>query len=670
MGIFSYLSMLRPKNRLSFRILSYILICSTIFTFISAVIQLYAEYQRDMASVEGSVNQIRESYLNFISLSLWKLDKSQLNMQLQGALFLPDIQYLEVREIHEKKETIFYTAGIPKNEKVAHYQYPLVYEFAQKKWHLGNLYITVNLEGVYQRLYDRVALILTTQAIKTFLWAFCVLIIFQYVIMRNLNKIAAYLKQLDMTRLNIPLTLNRKRSASTQQDELEHVAMAINSMSKNLMQSMVERQQAEEKLRQSENYKEIQNQIANVFLTIPGNEMYGEVLAVVLQTMNSKFGLFGFIETNGDLVIPSMTRGIWNEFQVTDKSIVFPRNTWKTSFLGRATREKRAFFSDDPFHTPEGHIPIDNFLTVPFIYGNETIGILSVANKKNGYAVEDQRLLENIAGYISPILNARLQRDRKEQERKTAEEALRQLNMELDRRVLDRTEDLEAANKELEAFAYSVSHDLRAPLRHIDGFMELLQKKAGTTLDEQGRHYMDTISNSAKKMGLLIDDLLSFSRMGRQAMSFQPVDLGKLVRDVIGEHESDTAGRHIEWHIDDLHVVEGDAAMLRIVLVNLISNALKFTQPRQQARIEIGSLRDQTSEDVFFVRDNGVGFDMTYADKLFSVFQRLHYTDKFEGTGIGLATVRHIIDRHGGRTWAEGKVDQGATFYFSLSKTF
>jgi light-regulated signal transduction histidine kinase (bacteriophytochrome) len=349
--------------------------------------------------------------------------------------------------------------------------------------------------------------------------------------------------------------------------------------------------------------------------------------------------------------------------------MVFPRNSWENSFWGQAIREKRAFSSDDPFHAPENQIPIDNYLTVPLLYGDETIGILSVADKKKGYEMEDQRLLENIAGYISPILNARLQRDRKEQERKTAEEALRQLNIELDRRVMDRTEDLEAANKELEAFAYSVSHDLRAPLRHIDGFMELLQKKAGTTLDEQGRHYMDTISDSAKKMGLLIDDLLSFSRMGRQAMSFRLVDLGKLVRDVIGELEPETAGRHIEWHIDDLHLVEGDAAMLRIALVNLISNALKFTQPRKLTRIEIGSLRGQTTEDVIFIRDNGVGFDMTYADKLFSVFQRLHYTDKFEGTGIGLAIVHRIIDRHGGRTWAEGKVDQGATFYFSLSKT-
>jgi signal transduction histidine kinase len=246
---------------------------------------------------------------------------------------------------------------------------------------------------------------------------------------------------------------------------------------------------------------------------------------------------------------------------------------------------------------------------------------------------------------------------------------LETLICDLEKRVAERTAELTASNKELEAFAYSVSHDLRAPLRHIDGFLELLQKKAGTSLDEQGRHYMDAISQAAKKMGLLIDDLLSFSRMGRHAMSFQPVDLGTIVRDVIRDLEPDAAGRTIEWRIGDLPAVSGDAPMLGMVLDNLIANALKFTRPRQQAHIEIGSIPGQTSEAVIFVRDNGVGFDMTYVDKLFCVFQRLHRAEEFEGTGIGLASVRRIIARHGGRTWAEGKPDQGAAFFFSLPRS-
>jgi PAS domain S-box-containing protein len=251
-------------------------------------------------------------------------------------------------------------------------------------------------------------------------------------------------------------------------------------------------------------------------------------------------------------------------------------------------------------------------------------------------------------------------------EKKCAEEQIMKLNQDL----RNRAAALETANKELEAFAYSVSHDLRAPLRHIDGFIQLLQKKAGTALDEQSRHYMGAISDSANKMGMLIDELLSFSRMGRHSFSFQQVALETVVREVIRELEPDAAGRNIEWRIGAIPTVRGDASMLQMVLVNLISNALKFTRPRQQAQIEIGSVPGQPSEVVIYVRDNGVGFDMAYADKLFGVFQRLHHSDEFEGTGIGLALVRRIIARHGGRTWAEGKDNRGATFYFALPLTY
>jgi PAS domain S-box-containing protein len=247
-------------------------------------------------------------------------------------------------------------------------------------------------------------------------------------------------------------------------------------------------------------------------------------------------------------------------------------------------------------------------------------------------------------------------------ERRRVEDEVRQLN----RNLQERAAALEAANKELEAFAYTVSHDLRAPLRHIEGFLELLRKSAKEPLDEQSCCYMDAVSQSVLRMGDLIDDLLAFSRVGRNQMARLPVNLAGLIQEVIRESKPETATREIEWRIGDLPSVTGDQAMLRIVLVNLISNALKFTRLRPQAQIEVGSIPGQASEAVIFVRDNGVGFDMQYADKLFGVFQRLHRAEEFMGTGIGLATVHRIIERHGGRTWAEGEPDQGAVFYFTL----
>src|SRR5262245_49314694 len=250
-------------------------------------------------------------------------------------------------------------------------------------------------------------------------------------------------------------------------------------------------------------------------------------------------------------------------------------------------------------------------------------------------------------------------------ERKRTEGAIHQLNAELAKR----TTELEATNKELEAFAYSISHDLRAPLRHMVGYTELLQKNASAILDEKSQRYMMMILESAQRMGDLVDDLLAFSRIGRAETQKTIVSLAQLVKEAVSEVQQETEGRNIIWSIDALPDVYGDRSMLQLVLVNLIANAVKFTRIRQQAEIEIGRTTGKEDEVVVFIKDNGVGFEMKYVNKLFGVFQRLHRAEEFEGTGIALATVQAIIYRHGGRVWADGLVDQGATFYFSVPKS-
>lgn len=229
-----------------------------------------------------------------------------------------------------------------------------------------------------------------------------------------------------------------------------------------------------------------------------------------------------------------------------------------------------------------------------------------------------------------------------------------------------RAQELTAVNHELEAFSYSVSHDLRAPLRHITGFAELVRGSASASLSADSRRHLDTIVDAATHMGRLIDDLLAFSRVGRAELSRLRVDLNVLVRDVQQEIMAGVNGRDVVWRLHPLPVVDADRALLRLVLVNLLSNAVKYSSTRTRSEIDVGTMPGDGEEAVVYVRDNGVGFDMAYVDKLFGVFQRLHRDDEFEGIGIGLANVRRIVQRHGGRAWAEGAVDGGATMYFSL----
>jgi light-regulated signal transduction histidine kinase (bacteriophytochrome) len=253
-------------------------------------------------------------------------------------------------------------------------------------------------------------------------------------------------------------------------------------------------------------------------------------------------------------------------------------------------------------------------------------------------------------------------------QKRMADQEIRQLNNELEQRVIQRTAQLETANKELETFSYSVSHDLRAPLRHISGFSRILTEDFRPCLPEEAQQLLQRIVDATNLMGLLVDELLNLSRVNRQAVTLRTAELNSIVHDVVAMLQPEIGDRQVEWKIDRLPSIECDPILVHQVFQNLLANALKFTRKRQPSIIEIGQ-RLLDGRNVIFVRDNGVGFSMKYADKLFGVFQRLHRTEDFEGTGIGLATVQRIVKKHGGEIWVEAELDKGATFYFTLGNT-
>jgi PAS domain S-box-containing protein len=295
-------------------------------------------------------------------------------------------------------------------------------------------------------------------------------------------------------------------------------------------------------------------------------------------------------------------------------------------------------------------------LSIPLVADDELLGTINLF-RRTAYSEFPTHLLEAAREIADELALALSQGRLREQLARHAEE--------LEERVVERTVELRAANRELEAFSYSVSHDLRAPLRAIDGFSRILEEEHGDALPEEGRRYLRLVSENAKNLGLLIDGLLDFSRLGRQALSKQPVELSSLVDGVLADLVSEREGRSVEISVERLPTVECDPLLMKQVLANLVSNALKFTRHRESARIEIGSYVEDGAH-VVFVRDNGVGFDMRHADKLFGVFQRLHRAEEYEGTGLGLALVSRIVVQHGGRIWAESEPGEGACFSFTL----
>lgn len=367
---------------------------------------------------------------------------------------------------------------------------------------------------------------------------------------------------------------------------------------------------------------------------------------VALLNENGDENLVLFLDAGGrvctvDPSLPMPVRGLRGE------AYGAPKTVFENSFMSSPWIK----------FMPEGHVRLDNVLFAPLLVGGKAVGVMGIANKPGGFTERDAR----IATAFGDIAALALSNNWTLEELAKSEAKVKKLNEELGHHA----SEIEEVNKGLETFAYSVSHDLRVPLRSIDGFSQTLLDEYTDKLDDEGKRLLNVVSENARKMGQLIEDILAFSRAGRQEMSVAKINMENLAGAALDGLQQATAGRDLTVDIKPLPPARGDLSMLQQVWINLLVNAIKFTRGKPAAHIEVGGSA-QGAELVYYVRDNGAGFNMQYADNLFGAFQRLHRADEFEGSGIGLAIVKRIITKHGGRVWAEGKPNEGATFYFSL----
>ncbi len=637
------------KSRVGRRLIIHILLFSLVASFGGAALELYWTFTQEIESIHDEFGQIESSYVPSIIDTLWVTDDEALRMQAEGILALPHMQFIEIRKGAEVLEAV----GTPQTAAILEHTAPLIKVYNGQDVHLGELHVVASLKGVYAGLWGRGVKILILQLVGALLLSLFIFIIFHQLVGRHIANMAAFVESMRFESMEQDLHLNRRR-ARRRPDELDQLATAFNRLRGNLGSHITELERAIEIRNLAVDSAELGLWDWNVET---GEVMYDERWV----------GMLGYAV--GEL---SPNVGTWERLlHPEDKARVM-------------AEVKSCFDNTAPIYRTEFRLRAKSgqwnwVMACGKVIERDDQGapvrMLGVHLDINANKQMDEELGKHRDHLEELVQRRTTQLDARVSEAETLNSAMVNVMEDLDasnRSLEIAGRNLTESNKELDAFSYSVSHDLRAPLRHVDGFVRLLLKREEGSLDSTSSHYLSAIAASSNRMGELIDDLLAFSRIGRKEMRCRRVNSNDIIQKALEALSPLTEGRRVTWNIAELPSVDADGGLLRLVWENLIGNALKYTGSRQEAHIEIGFTHEESGEAAgaitFFIADNGVGFDPQYKHKLFGAFQRLHRAEEFEGTGIGLATVRRIINRHGGQIWAEGEVNHGATFYFTLDE--